>query len=197
MAMEERRSAIVRLSETAAAGDSRAAAEMLPLVYDELRAIAAGMLRSQRAGHTLQPTALVNEAYLKIVGAARQEWSGRQHFQAVAAIAMRQILVNHARDRRADKRGGSGWKRVTLIAAEDKHADAPDDADLLALDEALTKLEGIDATQARIVEMRYFAGLSNADIAALLGVSERSVIREWRMAQAWLAGQLRERDEGA
>jgi RNA polymerase sigma factor (TIGR02999 family) len=195
--MEERRSAIMRLSETAAAGDSKASAELLPLVYDELRVIAASMLRDQRGGHTLQPTALVNEAYLKIVGTGGREWSGRQHFQAVAAIAMRQILVNHARDRRAQKRGGSGWKRVTLVVAEDKRADAPDDADLLALDEALTKLEAIDATQARIVEMRYFAGLSNSDIGVLLGISERSVIREWRMAQAWLAAQLRERGESA
>jgi RNA polymerase sigma-70 factor, ECF subfamily len=186
--MEDRRSAILRLTQGASQGDAAAAADLLPLVYDELRAIAASMLRGERAGHTLQPTALVNEAYLKIAGG--NPWEGRQHFQAVAAIAMRQILVNHARERGARKRGGGDWSRVTLsdIAEQAEHASR--EIDLLALDEALLELERLDPTQARIVEMRYFAGLSNADVAAFLNVSERTVMREWRMARAWLGTKL-------
>jgi RNA polymerase sigma factor (TIGR02999 family) len=146
------------------------------------------MLRGERAGHTLQPTALVNEAYLKIAGG--NPWEGRQHFQAVAAIAMRQILVNRARERGARKRGGGDWKRVTLSDVAEQAEHASREIDLLALDEALIELERLDPTQARIVEMRYFAGLSNADVAAFLNVSERTVMREWRMARAWLSTKL-------
>jgi RNA polymerase sigma-70 factor (ECF subfamily) len=186
--MEDRRSAILRLTQGASRGDAAAAADLLPLVYDELRAIAASMLRGERAGHTLQPTALVNEAYLKIAGGT--PWEGRQHFQAVAAIAMRQILVNHARERAARKRGGGDWKRVTLSDVAEQAEHASREIDLLALDEALIELERLDLTQARIVEMRYFAGLSNADVAAFLNVSERTVMREWRMARAWLSTKL-------
>lgn len=193
--MEDRPSAIIRLSGDMALGDSRAAAALFPLIYDELRTLAAGLLRGERRGHTLQPTALVNEAFLKIVRGRPADWNGRQHFQAVAALAMRQILVNHARDRGAQKRGGADRRRVTLSEAIEPSA-ASRDVDLLALDDALAELATLDPQQAKIVEMRYFAGMTNEQIAGVLGISERTITRDWRMACAWLASRMREAERG-
>lgn len=171
-------------------GGSAAAAELLPLVYAELRALAASYLRGQGRSHTLQPTALVHEAYMKLAGSPNQQWSGRGHFFAVAAMAMRQVLVSHARAKQAVKRGGKGAARLTL----DQSA-APSgvgSVDLLALEDAIVRLEAIDPVQARVVEMRFFAGLSCEDIAPVLGVSERTVKREWRMARAELLSMLQQ-----
>jgi RNA polymerase sigma factor (TIGR02999 family) len=174
-------------------GDESALNELLPLVYGELRRQAARQLRSQPPGHTLQATALVHEAYLRLADAPG-DWQGRSHFFGVAARAMRSILVDHARARRAAKRGGGGVA-VTLGAAEragelpDRTADA--DVDVEALDEALTRLAGLDPRQARVVELRYFGGLSIEETAGVLGVSHATVEREWKTARLWLRRELR------
>jgi RNA polymerase sigma factor (TIGR02999 family) len=177
------------------AGQGRASAvdQLLPLVYDELRQLAGVMFRQQRAGHTLQPTALVHEAYSRMVGAAGvganpKHWKNRAHFFAVAATAMRQILSNHARDRKAAKRGGD-WRRVTLSQVETPTGDR--DVDLVALDEALESLHSLDERQARIVELRFFAEMTEGEFAHVLDVSVSTVEREWRMARAWLSAELR------
>jgi RNA polymerase sigma-70 factor (ECF subfamily) len=175
-------------------GRSSAVHQLLPLVYDELREMAASFFRHQRSDHTLQPTALVHEAYAKLLGAAEGEmsgsarWNTRAHFFAVAAKAMRQILANHARDRKAAKRGGS-WQRVTLSEAVSPTSDR--DTDLTVLDEALEKLSALDERQGRIVELRFFAEMTEEEIAHVLGVSVSTVEREWRMARAWLSVELR------
>ena len=181
------------LLERTQRGDSRAADELLGVVYHELRALAASFFESPNPRHTLQPTALVHEAYVRMINAPNQQWEGRRHFVAVAAKAMRQILANHARDKRAQKRGG-GVHGVTL-GGDDGPVDArsaPRVVDALALEEAMEKLERLDPEQCRVVELRYFAGLSVEESAAVLGVSDRTVKREWRMARAqlllWLGG---------
>ena len=185
--------AITSLLEAAQAGRASAIDQLLPLVYDELRALAGSMFRGQRH-HTLQPTALVHEAYAKMVrsggdSSSQAQWTGRAHFFAVAAKAMRQVLSNHARDRRAAKRGGE-WQRVTL--SEHVTPNASRDFDLLALDEALEALGALDERQGRIVELRFFADMTVDEIAHVLGVSASTVEREWRMARAWLSARLRD-----
>lgn len=168
-------------------GDASARATLLPYVYDELRAIAAAYLRTQRASHTLSPTALVSEAYLKLFGGADVDLSDRKHFFALAARAMRQLLVDHARARGRDKRGGGG-RAVTLdevVVGVDRAA-----ADWLDLDLALAELAELDGRQAQIVELRTFGGYEMADIAEALGVSKSTVEREWRSARAWLGVRL-------
>ena len=157
---------------------------LFPVVYDELRRLAERHLRRERPGHTLQPTALVHEAYLRLTEARRIDWSDRAAFFGAAATTMRRILVNHARDRGAQKRGGGAAPRP-LDEALDVPTDAPDDA-LLAVDEALTALAALDPRQARVVELRYFAGLSVEETAEVLGVSPATVKREWSTAKAWL-----------
>lgn len=196
------RNAATLLLERAQQGDARAANELLGVVYQELRALAGSFFGAANPSHTLQPTALVHEAYLKLVHAPNQEWEGRRHFVAVAAKAMRQILANHARDKRAQKRGG-GAHRITIGAlpsgpnAADHRGEhaafdppdprtAPSIVDALALEDAMTQLERLDPDQCRLVELRYFAGLSVEETAAVLGVSDRTVKREWRMAKAQL-----------
>jgi len=169
-------------------GDPSAAARLLPHVYDELRDQAERLFRGRQAGHTLQPTALVHEAYLRLVDQARADWKSRAHFIAVAAKAMRQILVDHYRSRKAQKRGG-GLRRVTLSGVD--VATPPPEVDLLALEEALTRLSGFDERQARVVELRFFGGLSVEEVAEVLGVSKTTVEGEWRSARAWLARELR------
>lgn len=178
------------LLTAACEGDSSAAGELLPLVYDELRAMAARHLRAERSGHTLQPTALVHEAYLKLVDQSRVQWRGRAHFMAVAATAMRRILVNHAKARGRLKRGGppAGRERVALDDAVDSFEHRA--VDLEALDEALERLATMDAVQARIVELRFFGGLSVEETAETLGISTRTVHREWDLAKAWLRGEV-------
>lgn len=182
---------ITRLLSEAQAGGPRAsaaAAELLPLVYSELRALAGSFFANQPASHTLQPTALVHEAYMKLAASPDQSWTGRRHFFAVAAKAMRQVLVSHARAKHAHKRSAPGADRLTL--SSEAAPSGVGAVDLLALEEAIVALEKIDPVQARIVELRFFAGLSCAQVAEVMQVSERTVKREWRMARAELASML-------
>ncbi|MCC7133614.1 MAG: sigma-70 family RNA polymerase sigma factor [Gemmatimonadales bacterium] len=161
---------------------------LVPVVYDELRAIAAGYLRRDRGTATLQPTALVHELYFKLVDQRRTDWATRGHFFATAALLMRRLIIDHARAALADKRGGG--KVVTLDAdAEIGGSDTP--ADLVRVDEALAELAVFDPRQAKVVEMRFFGGLTNELIAESLGISIATVKRDWAMARAWLATELR------
>jgi RNA polymerase sigma factor (TIGR02999 family) len=168
-------------------GDGQAFACLMPLIYAELRKIAAAHLRRERKEHTLQPTALVNEAYLKLVGATSVEWGGRNHFYRVAAQVMRRILVDHARARRADKRAGRAL-RVTLD--DEALTIAARDVEILALDEALERLAVADPRLARVVELRYFGGLTVTETAEALGLSTATVGREWAAARALLRRAL-------
>jgi RNA polymerase sigma factor (TIGR02999 family) len=183
---------VTRLLDAAAAGDSRAANDLLPLVYDELRKLAAARMTGEAPGQTLQATALVHEAYLRLVG--DQRFDHRGHFFAAAAEAMRRILVDQARKRSSEKRGG-GRRRVDLADAGALLAAPADHAadDLLALDEALAAFEVEDPARARLVKLRYFAGLSIPEAAAALGVSPATAKRQWVYARAWLYGRLRGR----
>ena len=168
-------------------GDAGAAEELVPYLYDELRGLAAAFLRRENPAHTLQPTALVHEAFLRLVDQTRVQWKGRTHFLAIAARTMRRILVDHARGRLREKRGGDRV-RVTLQA---ELALSPDrDEDVLALHEALEKLHQLDERQARIVELRFFGGLNVAEVAEVLGVSKRTVENDWTMVRAWLKREL-------
>ena len=174
------------------AGDAGAAERLLPLVYDKLREIAGAYFRHQRRDHTLQPTALVHEAYLKLVRASSSNWKSEAHFCAVAATAMRQILQNHAAARRAAKRGGPDARRLPLdhvTTPAGRHA-----LDIVALDDALTRLAAADERQARIVELWFFGGLTGEQVAEVLGVSQRTVERSWRQARAWLNAELTDSD---
>jgi RNA polymerase sigma factor (TIGR02999 family) len=165
------------------------AAEHAPAVYQELRRLAAAYMRRERPGQTLQATALVHEAYLRLAGAS-QAWNDRNHFLAIAARSMRQILVEHARARNAQKRW-AGLNRVSLT--DSLAAGTTGDAMLPALDEALSRLEVIDPEQARIVELRYFAGLGIEEAAAALGISPATLKRRWALARAWLFRELSDR----
>ncbi|MGE0593261.1 MAG: sigma-70 family RNA polymerase sigma factor [Vicinamibacterales bacterium] len=178
---------VTRLLDGLNAGDEQALPRILPLVYDELRRIAARRLHHEPAGHPLQATALVHEAYLRLAGQHEVRWKNRGHFFAVAAQAMRRVLVDHARARLADKRGGV-QARVPLddvvVASE------PPPGDLVALDDALDRLARHDPHQARLVELRFFAGLTVEETADVLGISDTTVKREWRMARAWLHREM-------
>ena len=160
---------------------------LVPIVYDELRARARAYLRGERSDHSLQPTALVNEAYLRLVSGAPVDWNGRTHFFAAAAVAMRRVLVDHARRRNSAKRGG-GLRRVELD--EPIAASGEPDVDLLALTRALDRLEALHARHARIVELRFFGGLTVPEVAAALGLSTTTVEEGWAFARAWLAREL-------
>ena len=169
-------------------GDPCAAAELLPLVYDELRKLAASRMAPESPDHTLQPTALVHEAYLRLVGKdACKPWNSRGHFFAAAAEAMRRILVDEARRKQADKHGGN---RVRVELPGDVAGPAAPSDDLVALDEALTRLEEHDPDAARLVKLRYFAGLSHQEAADAVGVSRGAADRLWVLARAWLLRQL-------
>lgn len=174
---------LVRLSD----GDRDAVNDLLPLVYEELRRLAGSYLRQERSDHTLQPTALVNEAYLKMVDINQISWQNKAHFVAVAANQMRRILVDHARRRNAFKRGGE-FHILTLNDEIDKASD--ETTELIELDDALTELARMDALKAQIVEMRYFGGLTMDEVAEVLGVSVITVKRHWKMTKAWLYGRL-------
>ena len=163
--------------------------ELMTLVYDDLRRLAASYLRGERTGHTLSPTDLVHEAYTKMVDQTRVDWRGRTHFFAIAAQAMRRILVDHAR-RQGRARHGGDWKRITLDVNVADRSDGLEPAEFLALDAALTKLASVDPREAQVVELRFFVGLSNEEIAAFLGVSTRSVTRDWLHARTWLRREL-------
>ncbi len=171
------------------AGDPNAAAELLPLVYDELRRLAAARLTEEKPGQTLQPTALVHEAYLRLVGpAANPRWEGRGHFFAAAAEAMRRILVESARRKQAIKRGGDG-ERVVLDPEQFAAPERPED--ILALDEALDQLARDEPRVAELVKLRYFAGLTIPQAAGVLGVAPRTADAWWAFARAWLLAKLR------
>jgi RNA polymerase sigma factor (TIGR02999 family) len=158
----------------------------MPLVYEELRHIARRQMRRQRAGHTLQTTALIHEAYVRLVGESDVHWQNRAHFFGVAAKAMRHILVDHARSRHAAKRGGAA-QRVTLDEAAVISAQP---AELVALDDALRSLAGLDPRKGQVVELKYFGGLTVDEIAKVLRVSPETVARDWRLARAWLLREL-------
>jgi RNA polymerase sigma factor (TIGR02999 family) len=184
--------AVTQLLDAAAAGDPRAAADLLPLVYDELRKLAAARMAAEAPGHTLQPTALVHEAYLRLVGSGdAQSWDSRGHFFAAAAESMRRILIDQARRKHSGKRGGLrgrvplGDAAAALAAPDGEPVD-----DLLALDDALRQLAAEDPVKARLVELRYFAGVSLEDAAWMLGVSPATAKRYWVYARSWLYGKL-------
>lgn len=168
-------------------GDEHALEALTPLVYDDLRRLAGYLLRGERPGHTLQPTALVNEAYLKLAGQRGTPWHNRSHFVAIAARAMRQILVDYARGRHRAKRnhGASFLPLDEAIAFAGERA-----TDLLALDQALNRLSAMDPRKARVVELRFFGGLDNEEIAELLHTSANTVMRDWSFAKAWLAREM-------
>ena len=167
-------------------GDSQAASQLFPLVYDELRAVASAIFRRERANHTLQPTAVVNEVFLRLVDQSQARWNGRAHFVAVAARAMRNILIDHARRHGAQKRQPPG-AALSAGGLDDSNLGS---LDILAIHEALEALGALNERQAKIVELRFFGGLDVDDIASLLDVSARTVKGEWRMARAWLQQQL-------
>lgn len=169
-------------------GDQAALDQLMPLVYSELRRLATNYLRRERQGHTLQPTALVNEAYLKLVDQRNAKWQNRAQFFGISAQLMRRILVDHARQHRAAKRGGSEQQRLSITSAE-KFA-KQSEIDLLALNEALDELTKMDPQQARIVELKFFGGLSIEETAEVLGIGHATVERDWKMARAWLRRQL-------
>lgn len=180
---------VTQILESIRLGDSDAIGKLMPLVYDELRSLAESLFRDQRSNHTLQPTALVHDAYLKLMGSQGGEIESRRHFFRVAAKAMRQLLVDYARARRTDKRGGD-CRRVEL--QEDSALEFPElELDIVELDEALTDLAKLDERQAKVVELRLLAGLTVAETAEALGVVERTVYLDWRMARFWLEERLR------
>jgi RNA polymerase sigma-70 factor (ECF subfamily) len=181
-----------RLLNALTAGDREAADQLMPLVYDQLRKIAGEYFRREPPGHTLQPTALVHEAYVKLVDQRHVHWRGRTHFLAVGAQLMRRILVDHARSKGRAKRGG-GRLRITLDEAV--AVSRGSDEDVLAVHEALEKLAKLDPRQARIVELRFFGGLTVQEVADALGVSKRTVESEWTMIRAWLRRELAEEVE--
>jgi RNA polymerase sigma factor (TIGR02999 family) len=171
-------------------GDDGAATKLIPVVYDELRRLAGSYMRRERVDHTLQATALVHEAYLKLVEQRSVDWQSRAHFFGVAAQLMRRILIDHARGHTRQKRGGE-QKKVSLDEAfvfSERQAD-----ELLAVDDSLKRLEEIDPRQARVVELRFFGGLSVEEAAEVLGVSPKTVKRDWSVAKAWLYADLKER----
>jgi RNA polymerase sigma factor (TIGR02999 family) len=176
---------VTRLLDAAAAGDPKAAAELLPLVYDELRTLAAARIAAEKPGQTLQPTALVHEAYLRLVGGGQpRDWDGRGHFFAAAAEAMRRILVDSARHKQTRKAGG-GRQRLDLDDVEPASEDGEGDR-LLALDEALRQLESENPRKAELVKLRFFAGLTAEQAAAALGVSTSTAEKDWAYARSWL-----------
>jgi len=180
--MDQRNPAISQLLQAWARGDSSARDQLAPLVYDELHKRAAGYLRRERVDHTLQATALVHEAFLRLAAQDRVMWQNRGQFYGVAAQMMRRILVDHARERRAAKRPDPAARvEIDDIAQPDANF-----VDVLALDQALAELSVLDARQGQIVELRYFAGLSEQDVADTIGVSRATVTREWKRARAWL-----------
>lgn len=180
---------ITMLLRASASGDPRDADRLMVAIYDDLKRLAASQLRQERPGHTLHPTALVHEAYLRLVNQRSAEWNDRVHFFSIASRVIRRILIDHARERNALKRGGS--ERPISIELTDAPAHTPD-PDLIALDEALVELAELSERQARIVELRFFGGLTVPEIAAALSIGARTVDREWQIARAWLHHRLSE-----
>ncbi|HEX8369041.1 MAG TPA: sigma-70 family RNA polymerase sigma factor [Pyrinomonadaceae bacterium] len=179
---------ITQLLKKWSEGNQEVLDKLMPLVYEELRRQASRYRRRERANHTLQTTALIHEAYLKLIDQNQVEWQNRTHFFAIAAQAMRRILVDYARERNRDKRGGAAenlpLEEAAFVVSEEKNVD------LVALDEALNRLAEFDERQARVVELRYFSGLSIDETADILGISNVTVRRDWNMAKAWLHRQI-------
>jgi RNA polymerase sigma factor (TIGR02999 family) len=173
-------------------GDRSAADRLMPMVYDEFRGIAGRYLGREKPGHTLQPTDLVHEAYLKLVDQKRVDWQGRTHFFAVGAMAMRRILANHARDKGRLKRGGSSAK---IELRDDLAISGNREEEILAIDEALNRLAELDPRHAKVVELRFFGGLTGEEVAEALGVTRQTVQNDWRVARAWLRRELSRRNE--
>jgi RNA polymerase sigma factor (TIGR02999 family) len=176
-------------------GDAHATEKLIPLLYDELHRMAAALMARERGAATLQPTALIHEAYLRLLDDGKGEWQSRAHFLGAAAQAMRRVLIDHARSRSRLKRGGPDLERVTFSDAEFQYDTSPEE--LLALEEALTALQTKDAAMARVVELRFFGGLTMAETAEVLRSSERTVHRQWNAARAWLHRALRPGDSHA
>jgi RNA polymerase sigma factor (TIGR02999 family) len=185
--MPERSEKVTALLAGWRAGDQHAAEKLAGTVYDEMRRLAARYMRNERPDHTLQATALVHEMYLKLFAGEPVEWQNRAHFFAVAAQQLRRILVNHARDRQAGKRGG---KRVRLSLTDVNGVAQPCDQDVLNLDEALSRLEKLDERAARVVELRFFGGLTEVEAAEALQISVATLKRDWAFARAWLLREL-------
>ena len=186
-AVDDLRARVTQILQNLNAADPRVRDELVAVVYDELRALAQAQLRRERAGHTLQPTALVNEAYVRLFDASANSWESRAHFFGVAARAMRQVLVDYARKRDAAKRGGE-LERVTLVT---DIAEAGDNAtDVIELHMALEKLSAQDEALARLVELRFFGGLTLDEAAEMLGVSRRKAAQDWGVARLWLMREL-------
>jgi RNA polymerase sigma-70 factor (ECF subfamily) len=168
-------------------GDQRAPERLMPFVYDELRRLARAFLARERGGHTLQPTALVHEAYVRLVDQTRVDWQNRAHFYAIASRMMRRVLIDHARAHVTDKRGGA----AIHLSLEDVQVSVEERAaSLVALDEALARLALVDERKSRVVEMRFFGGMSDDEIAEVLGVTTRTVLRDWKKARLWLYREL-------
>ncbi len=183
---------VTRILEAVQQGDPAAAKDLLPLVYEELRRLARSKMAQQSAGHTLQPTALVHEAWLRLVGSERQEWNGRGHFFAAAAEAMRHILVDSARRKRRAKHGG-GQERLDVDDLE--IAAGADDEKILLVNEALEKLAMEDPIRAEVVKLHYFVGLTHAESAEILQISEKTVRRHWNYARVWLYQTIQSADQ--
>lgn len=184
---------VAELLSNAQPGDERSMAALLPLVYDELRLLAATYLNRGGPGHTLQPTALVHEAFVKMAGADKASgWSGRDHFMAVAAKAMRQVLVDHSRAKNADKRGGGAPRANISIDGLTAAPNSSREVRVLELDDLLTHLAKADERSARVAEMRLFGGMEQEQIARVLGVSRMTVTTDWQFARAWLATRVRD-----
>ena len=186
---------VTRLLQAWGDGSPQASEQLLPLIYDQLRRIAREYMRREREGHTLQPTALVHEAYLKLTRGEAISWQGRAHFYGLAARAMRRILVNHARDRQRHKRAGV---QLTVSLAEAGNLHLPQDedgVDLVALDAALERLTLAHPRLGQVVELRFFGDMETSDIAEVLQVSEKTILRDWQFARLWLHRELAQKDE--
>ena len=187
---------MTELLSNAQPGDERSMDSLLPLVYDELRALASSYLQRGGPGHTLQPTALVHEAFIKMVGNDKG-WSGRDHFMAVAAKAMRHVLVDHSRGKNADKRGGQAQRSdITISDLGDGSTSSSREMRVLELDDLLMQLAKADERAARIAEMRLFGGMEQEQIARVLGISRMTVTTDWQFARAWLASRVRDETAG-
>jgi RNA polymerase sigma factor (TIGR02999 family) len=185
--MQQRPENITGLLARYGRGDKESLDELMPIVYDELRRQAARYLRREKAGHTLQTTALIHEAYVRLVDQRNVQWQNRAHFFGIAAQMMRRILVDHARSKQRVKRGGS---EIRVSLSDATVAVKGQDLDVVALDEALERLGQIDEQQSRVVELRFFSGLSVEETAAVMGISKSTVKRDWSMAKAWLHREL-------
>ena len=180
---------VTRILNAIEGGDRKVADELIPLVYEELRLLAAQKLAQERPGQTLQATALVHEAYMRLIGEETQDWKSRRHFFGAAAEAMRRILIDNARRKKRLRHGGNCHKSE-LDKVELSHGDDPSTDDLIALDEALTRFTEEDEAKAELVKLRYFAGLSIGQTADVLGISQRTVKRHWAYSRAWLLSEI-------